>query len=387
MPARGAFRPEQANALRFLVSSAVAGMTPEMVSVIDASTGTMVAGNDEPGSNGRSGDHADVLRERVLRLIQARVGQGQAMVEVNVEMQRNRETIFERRLDPETRVAISSETTETSSNSDRKADGEISVASNLPDGDADASDIQNSSQNNETRERVNYEVSETTRELEILPGAVARVGVAVIVSEDALAGAEGQTTDLASQLTALEELVKSTIGYDAERGDTVTIHATRMAKADVDAELPEPSFLQSVSLDATRILQMGILGIVVIVLSLGVVRPLMRSSQIAAATSPALLPSEGGGAAAISASPRPTVADEPLQSVSIGQVLDGEISSPGEHSAVQSVLAAPNPTETSVDPVEHLKTLIDGRGEEAALVLQNWLEPTRGQPEGNHADT
>ena len=69
-------RPEQASALRFLVSSAVAGMTPEMVSVIDASTGTLVAGNDESG-NGAStsfftefgfGDIAELLEDLGQRI-------------------------------------------------------------------------------------------------------------------------------------------------------------------------------------------------------------------------------------------------------------------------------------------------------------------------------
>ena len=55
------------------------------------------------------------------------------------------------------------------------------VAGNLPDGDAAAGEGQASSQNNETRSRTNFEVSETQRELLRTPGAVKRISVAVLV--------------------------------------------------------------------------------------------------------------------------------------------------------------------------------------------------------------
>jgi flagellar M-ring protein FliF len=56
----------------------------------------------------------------------------------------------------------------------------VTVASNLPEGDAEAGG-QGRSQNSETRERVNYEVSETQREILRNPGAVRRMTVAVMV--------------------------------------------------------------------------------------------------------------------------------------------------------------------------------------------------------------
>ena len=106
-------------------------------------------------------------------------GPGKAVVEVSVDLVSDREAITERKFDPQGRVAISSETEERSGSSTEPG-GEVTVASNLPEGDA-AGGGQGKSESTETKERVNYEVSETQREILRSPGAVRRMTVAVMV--------------------------------------------------------------------------------------------------------------------------------------------------------------------------------------------------------------
>ena len=74
------------------------------------------------------------MRANIQRLLEARVGPGKAIVEVNVDAEMDSQTITERIIDPESRVAISSETEESSENAAGSAPG-VTVASNLPDGD------------------------------------------------------------------------------------------------------------------------------------------------------------------------------------------------------------------------------------------------------------
>ena len=116
---------------------------------------------------------------------------------MNVETETDREAIVERRFDPDSRVAISTDTEERSSTSSGSDNGAVTVASNLPDGDATGGESSSQSENTETRERVNYEVSETTRELVRGPGAIKRVSVAVLVdglrAADPATGAETWT--------------------------------------------------------------------------------------------------------------------------------------------------------------------------------------------------
>ena len=74
------------------------------------------------------------MRANIQRLLEARVGPGRAIVEVNVDADMDSQTITERTIDPDSRVAISSETEESSENASGSAPG-VTVASNLPDGD------------------------------------------------------------------------------------------------------------------------------------------------------------------------------------------------------------------------------------------------------------
>ena len=60
---------------------------------------------------------------------------GNAVVEVSVDTVTETESIRERRFDPNSRVAISTETEERADSSQNQT-GEVTVASNLPDGDA-----------------------------------------------------------------------------------------------------------------------------------------------------------------------------------------------------------------------------------------------------------
>src|SRR5690606_10861870 len=189
----------QARALRFLVASAVAGLSPADVSVIDADNGVVAAGDEDMQTGINERELA--LKRNLERLPEARVGYGKAVVEVTIDALTEREAITERRFDPEGRVLISSETEEQSSTSNDAASGAVTVASNLPDGDAGANSGSRQSADDQTRERVNYEVSETTREILREPGAIRRLTVAVLVDGTRQQGAdrsEEHTSELQS---------------------------------------------------------------------------------------------------------------------------------------------------------------------------------------------
>ena len=143
----------QAQAIRYLVAGAVAGMTPDAVQIIDTVAGLIGGQDSQELATGNADDRAAVIKGNVERLLAARVGAGKAMVEVSIDVVSEREAITERRFDPQGRVAISSETEERSGSSTEPM-GEVTVASNLPQGDAGAG-AQGKSQTSETKERVN----------------------------------------------------------------------------------------------------------------------------------------------------------------------------------------------------------------------------------------
>jgi flagellar M-ring protein FliF len=109
--ANGMVSAQQAKAFRYLVASAVSGLATEDVIVID-SDGTLLGSMDETIPAIAGDDKAQVLRERVQRLLEARVGFGNSVVEVSVDTVTDSEEIRERSFNPEGRVAISTDTEE-----------------------------------------------------------------------------------------------------------------------------------------------------------------------------------------------------------------------------------------------------------------------------------
>ncbi len=360
----------RAKALKYLIASAVAGMDPELVSVIDANGG-LILGTDDTDKVGGA-DRAEALRDNVERLLEARVGRGNAVVEISVETVNESEQITERRFDPESRVAISQETEERTSQSNDSRGGEVTVASNLPDGDAAAGDGTSSARNNESRSRTNFEVSETQREIVRGPGAVKRLSVAVLVDGIATTADDGSTTwepRPEAEMDALRELVASAVGFDELRGDTITLKSMEFSPIEVEGTAATSSLVDGKWIDPMALIQLAVLGVVALILGLFVVRPILagRGAGAGASAAPALAAPQGTS----------LVADGGVSQEL--PALDGEIDEDvsfeapsladfgfGSGSVAGSVDAS--------DAVSRLRQLIEERREETVGVLRSWME-------------
>lgn len=352
----------QVRAFRHLVSAAVSGMKPTDVSVIDSQRGLLTG--DETGTVD-SGDQerAIMLRDRALRLVEARVGPGNAVVEVSVDTVTEAESITERRYDPESRFVISSDTEDRTEQSENSGPGAVTVASNLPDGDANAAEGE-SRQSTETRERLNYEVSQTTREIVRAPGAVKRLTVAVLVNGREQTDASGNAAVLPlpdEELDALRDLVASAVGFDEARGDVITLRSMIFEMSEPVGTMASTLPWYSHVFDPMTLVQIGMLALVAMVLGLFVVRPLLLPSR----TSRALPPPETA---------RLANENSPGE-----RVLTGTIE-PDEPGSTLPALARATGGAEEPDPVARLKALIEERRGETVEVLRSWLdEPKSGE--------
>jgi len=376
----GTLSPVQARALKFLVASSVAGLQAEDVSVIDSGAGLIATGEAVPAAAGGD-DRSEMLRRNVERLLEARMGPGKAVVEVSVETVTDRESIVERRFDPDSRVAISTDTEERTTSAADQGGSAVTVASNLPEGDG-AAERSSSSSNSETRERVNFEVSETQREIVRGPGAVKRLTVAVLLdgvrSVDA-SGAEVWSPLPEEQLTALEELVASTVGFDADRGDVITIKSMPFEPPTPAGTLIEAGLLDRLALDVMSLAQLTILGIVGLLLGLFVLRPVLtgRSAQAI----PASLRAPEGAVAAI---PEAAARTGNTENTGLtGEIDDGplpEFASETEAENPRTGAAGAGLALPQTDPVERLRSLITDRREESIEILRHWMEDEDEEP-------
>lgn len=341
--ANGTLSSDRARAMQYLVASAVSGLSPQDVSVIDSDSG-IVASDTQNNSNGTlQNTKAEQIRQNVERLIAARVGAENVIVEVTVDTTMEQETIVEHRFDPDSRVAISTDTEEVSGSSADQGGAAVTVASNLPDGDAAKDGSSAKSSSSETRERINYEVSETTRELIKQPGKINRISVAVMVDGQKTQQADGTFTWVARpevELSSLRELVQSAIGFDEGRGDTITIKSMELFPTVEAGTIATASPFAFFTLNAMALVQLGIFSLVALGLGLFVLKPILTTQQPLALPQPelaALAGTAGGGF----------------------PILES-------HSTDQEP--------ANLDPVAQLRLLIAERQEETVEVLRNWIE-------------
>lgn len=339
----GALTPTQADALRHLVASSVSGLSVSDVAVIDGDRGLMVAG-DQGGAGGNM-ERTEELRSRAQRLLEARVGYGNAVVELSLDTVNETESITERRFDPESRVAISTEVEESSSQAQNSGGGDVTVASNLPDGNAAGNDAGSNSQDTTSRALTNFEVSETSREVIREPGAVRRLTVAVLVNDVTTTDDQGVSTvspRSPEEIEALRELVASAVGFDESRGDVITIKS--MAFEPITALGTEAVVPASAFPDTMSLIRLGVLALVALILGLFVVRPILRSA-------------------------RPFAALPPPEPMRLAGAYDASLPAYGAGDALNVV-----PEAEIVDPVSRLRRLIEERQDETAQILQNWIE-------------
>lgn len=354
----------QADALRFLVASAVPGLAPADVAVIDG-VGGLISGSDNNGNIADNQEKSAELRMRVERLLAARVGAGNAVVEVSVETILESESIVERRFDPDTRVAISTDVQESSTSSQDSGRGDVTIASNLPDGDGAGNAGSATNENTESRAVTNYEVSETQREILRAPGAIKRLSVAVLVNDITTvdeAGASVITPRPAEEIENLRELVASAVGFDAERGDDITIRSMAfetLPTTGTDAAEPTPT---SSPLNLMQLIQTGVLAAVALILGLFVVRPILISSN----STPPLLDASGRATG-------PTLVGND------GSIIEGASIDTQSPQNIRTISQPEGQNANSIpsddeNPVDRLRGMIDDRRDEAIQVLQSWID-------------
>ncbi|MDO8877803.1 MAG: flagellar basal-body MS-ring/collar protein FliF [Pseudolabrys sp.] len=289
---RGALEPQQVRAIRHLVATAVNGMKPERVSVIDE-TGRLLA-DGSAQENNMSGVSADErktayenrLRDQVEAIVSSVVGPGKARVQLNADFDLNRVTQTSDKFDPDGRVVRSSQTREEQSNSqDGKEGGPVSVAGELPGSNKDGSSAGGGQrdQSKKTEEIVNYEISRTTKTEVIEAGRVNRISAAVLVDGRYVKDPKGEMVyqpRAKEEIDRIAALVRTAIGFDAKRGDQIEVVNLRFADTGAPISAGESlgwmKYFQFTKDDIMGAAEKGVMALLGLIVLLMVVRPLVR---------------------------------------------------------------------------------------------------------------
>ena len=384
---RGELDAGQIRAIRHLVATGVQGLKPEKISIVDESGRLLAdgAGNEADSvsvAQDRQSAHERRLRGQVEDIVASVVGRGRARVQVAAEMDFNRIQQVSENYDPENKVVRSTQTRTENQQSNESKDGQVSVANELPQAQQQN---QNGAQQREATQKneeiINYEIPKTTRTEVIEGGRVKRLSVAVLVdgiyapSTGATEGAYQPRTS--EELERIAALVKSSIGFDAKRGDLVEVVNLRFAEGRTQVEGRTPTMMEQLLAltkeDALRLVELTIFGILTLLITLLVIRPLLRQMGIggpSGARTPAEAAAIANGTATVGPNGQVLALPGPAQGA-------GGVSAPTAANLNQPGGAAALTQNLQAGAIDQLGKIVMANPNESTSIVRQWIAQPR----------
>jgi flagellar M-ring protein FliF len=308
---RGSLEPQQIRAIRHVVASAVNGLKPQRVSIVDEG-GRLLADGASSDPENAIGDERRTAFEKRMRneveaIVSSVVGQGRARVQLTADFDYNKVTQTSDKFDPEGRVLRSSQTREESAASAGDS-GQVTVNNELPGNQANNGVAAARDQSKKSEETNNYEISRTTKTEVTEAGRVNKISVAVLVDGAYTKNEKGEMVYAdrsKEQLDRIATLVRSAIGFDQKRGDQVEVVNLRFAEAPSIPPVAEPTGLlgmfQFTKDDVMYVIELGVMMLLGLVVLFMVIRPLVKrilaAEVVPALTGNAALPALTDGSA------------------------------------------------------------------------------------------
>ena len=364
---RGALEPQQIRAIRHLVASAVNGLKPQRVSIVDEA-GQLLADGAAGDADNAVGDERRAgfekrMRNQVEAIVSSVVGTGRARVQLSADFDYNKITQTSDKFDPEGRVLRSSQTREESSATADNT-GQVTINNELPgnqnrDNPAPARD-----QSKKSEETNNYEISRTTKTEVTEVGRVNRISVAVLVDGSYAKNEKGEMVYQErgkEQLDRIATLVRSAIGFDQKRGDQVEVVNLKFAEAPAAVPVAEPTgllgMLQFTKDDVMYVIELGVMMLLGLVVLFMVIRPLVRRI-LASEVIPSLANDDS----------LPALTDGSATSGPGGQSLI-----PGANATAQMIDVAQVQGQVHAQSVHRVGELAERNPNETATIVRQWL--------------
>ena len=283
----GKLSEEAVQSIQKLVAAAVPKLDVKNVSIVDTA-GNLLTNDDETAQQKQKNTNNELMRieqerklaDKVQSLLEKSVGPGRAQAQVTIEMDFDEVVTNEELYDPDGQV-VRSQATISEQGASTQNVVPVSVAQNIPNGDTVTSNSGVYDQNSKVEETINYEISKIVRNKVKNTGTLKRLTVAVLVDGVYEKDEKGELVyrpRTAEEMDKLTALVKSAVGYDANRGDMVEVENLRFASLMPQVEDAKETlymgFTKSELLRMAEGLGVAIVAILVILL---VIRPLINN--------------------------------------------------------------------------------------------------------------
>ena len=361
----------QTSSIIHLVASSVPELQPGDITVVDQYGRLLSSPADASGTalSTKQFQYTRKLEEsyadRVVDLLTPIVGPGRVRATVSAELDFTTREETREAYDPQGRVVRSEQLSEDRRMGAGAPEGVPGALSNQPpESGPAAAAAQGASAtgqepgqpkpvNESIRTTRNYELDRTLSRTVQPSGRIKRLSVAVLVDDHQTTNEDGESVSEPLSSTELEELtrlVREAVGYDEQRGDTVSVSNVPFFTEEPPPPIEEPGFFSSPTVRS--LLRQGLWATLLIALALGIMRPILRSlSQGLTGTAPAV-PAAGGYMAA------------PAGAAPAG--------------AGSSVATAPPPEQRAPlsfdDKISVARQMADRNPEQVAQIVRGWVQ-------------
>ena len=283
----GQLSPQSVAAIQKLIAASVPKLSVKKVAIVDSSGNLLT---EEKNKALMDLDHNEDLRQemerqmtnRVQNLLDKSIGEGKSRVQVYLEMDFDQVVTNEEIYDPDGQV-VRSEASSSSSSVTSEKNAPVTVAQNIPNGDNVVNGDGNETQSANTESTVNYEISKIVRNKVKNSGTISRMTTAVIVDGIYEKDAEGKIVyrpRTEEEMQKLDELIKSAVGYNQDRGDMVEVKNIQFARnQQLEPEKIEEILILGFTKDEVIRIAEGIgVALVAILVIVLVIRPLINNA-------------------------------------------------------------------------------------------------------------
>jgi flagellar M-ring protein FliF len=367
--------PDQVRAVQNLVAGAVPNLKPDRVTVIDQHAKTLSGGDTglAAEADGRKSEVEQRIAKQVKTLVEGIVGAGKARVNVSADVDMAHVTTQKEAFDPDGQVVRSESTTDENSKEAQPGQGtQASAAAKIPGGSTIDQGGDSSNASGKQESTTNYEITKTTTTQITEPGAVKKISVAVAV--DGAYGAPDKkgkpgpyAPRSAAEMAQIEQLVQAAVGYDQSRGDMVKVVNVKFPTAEdpdgVTAANPLMGFDKN---DIMRAAELGVMGVVAILMMLFIVRPLLKGAM-------------GGGPMAMVGGPgvtrMVTSADGQPMQITVDPATGQQMALPApiNEGLEQKIDIARIEGQVKASSVKRVAEFVDKHPDESVSIIRSWL--------------
>lgn len=284
---KGSLSPQSIQAIQKLIAASVPKLDVKNVAIVDNAGNLLTKNYEDPEA--MTAANNEILRleqerkmgQQVQSLLERTIGEGKVRAQVNLEMDFDQVVTKEEIFDPDTQV-VRSQATVTEEGINNTRENPVTVAQNIPNGDVATTGNGTTSQSSRTEETINYEISKVVRNKVKNTGSIKRLTVAVMVDGIYEKGADGKMayrSRTPEEMEQITSLVKSAVGYDANRGDVVEVENMRFVNMMPEVEEVQEILIMGFTKDELIRIAEGIgVAIVAILVILLVIRPLVNNA-------------------------------------------------------------------------------------------------------------